>query len=78
MSSAPLPNHPLTRVELDKLRCPCGKVDFDCEIWLKQLCHPSAGAIVSYNQKTHILNVRCKECENWIAEIYVMKDLIVV
>lgn len=60
----------ITRVELDKAACPCGNKECD-EIYLKALCHPRAGMMVCYNQKTGILEVRCFQCEEMVSKIKV-------
>lgn len=68
---------PLTRVELDKLKCPCGKPNCG-DIWLKPACHKHSGVEASYDQKTGVLQIACFQCKKLIVHILVAKDLIVV
>jgi hypothetical protein len=66
---------PLTRVELDPMRCHCGKCA-NGELFINQKCHPAAHCEVVYNQKTGILTVRCAQCKQVGAQIKVASTLL--
>lgn len=67
---------PLTRAELDHMRCPCGVKDCD-NLHLKALCHPRAGLTVSYSSNKGTVTARCRRCDAFVTEIVVAKDLVV-
>lgn len=58
----------LTRIELDKMRCPCG---CDSPVFLRARCHPKSKTWTSYWPQRGALQIRCAHCGKLVCEILV-------
>ena len=63
---------PLTRVDLDSMRCEApGCKCNNTELVFRGQCHFDAPTFAVYNSKTGILTIECAECDKPIARVQV-------
>jgi hypothetical protein len=66
----------LTQIDLDAAGCEVPNCRHDHTVlFLKGVCHPSAGNRAAYDKRTKSLKLHCRRCEKIIAEIAVAAGL---
>lgn len=60
---------PLTRADLDLMRCAAPDCGCGGELWFHSACHPEIPAWAVYDDG--MITLRCAECDTAIAEIVV-------
>jgi len=63
----------LTRKQLDQAECDdCDDPDY--ELYLHGRCHPSAGTRASYDKRTGVLTISCRQCRRFIADLKIADE----
>jgi hypothetical protein len=62
----------LSRKHLDATGCGLPDCNHDHSVlYLHSACHPSRGSRVSYDKRTGLLTVECRQCNKLIAQVKV-------
>lgn len=66
----------LTQMELNHLACQKPDCDHseDEVLYLEPLCHPGMGIFARYDRRTHGLEILCRKCRRFVAEIAVAQS----